>query len=91
MKNSFILLILLGFFLTVSCEKESVPNGTKKEQVEINGQTYDLEFLREKMSVITGIEKERLIYDPTDKSFTTAEYDYDFQLSDYIESILALN
>lgn len=92
MKKLAYLVIIIALFIG-SCSKEKntlLGDKVNQEMVEVNGTSYKLDYLREKLSIITGVEKDRLYFIAENMAFYDTKYNYEFKLSKYIESINAI-
>ncbi|MGV3762530.1 hypothetical protein [Parapedobacter sp.] len=84
------LLAIIFTLLLGSCGKEKnaiQPEETKQEMVVVNGVEYAVDSLERKLSIMTGISVERLYFVAEKAAFYDTEYDYEFKLSVYIESL----
>ncbi|SMG32787.1 hypothetical protein SAMN05660862_2288 [Sphingobacterium psychroaquaticum] len=70
MRNILLLFMLLGLGLS-SCEKkeESPELPPKTQQITVNGKNYDVQYLINGLSKITGISPDKFYFDETEGVF----------------------
>ncbi|SMG32774.1 hypothetical protein SAMN05660862_2286 [Sphingobacterium psychroaquaticum] len=92
MRNILLLFMLLGLGLS-SCEKkeESPEFPSKNQQITVNGKNYDVQYLINGLSKITGMSPDKFYFDETERLFKNTMFSDYYRPETYAPIIDRLN